>query len=86
MLAWTLTLHSLVLTDGTDYKARVCQLTFDSGSTAGDTSCVDIVIIDDDVKEANESFIFALCAGGDDDVHIDDFHADVHIWDDDSMS
>ena len=49
-------------------------------------SCVYIDIIDDEYKEDNETFVFALCAGGDDAVHIDDFYAPVYIYDDDSKS
>ena len=58
-------------------------MSFESGSTAGNVDCVDIGIIDDDCKERNESFVFALCAGGDPSVHIDDFYSDVYIIDND---
>lgn len=51
----------------------------------GNTSCTEIDIINDNVKESNESFVFALCAGGDESVHIDDFYADVYILNEDSM-
>lgn len=45
--------------------------------------CVGIDIVDDDYKEDNESFVFALCPE-DDEAHIDDFYARVYIIDDDS--
>ena len=58
-------------------------MTFESGSAAGTVDCVNIGIISDDSKEANESFVFALCAGGDPSVHIDKRYADVYIIDED---
>ena len=73
----------LCSSDYTDYEGRVCRLTFESGSMSGAVDCVDIEIIDDDYKEENESFVFALCAGGDPSVHIDNFYADVYIIDED---
>ena len=57
---------------------------FLSGSTTGDKQCVNITIIDDNYKEENESFVFAICAGGEESVHIDDFYANVYIIDDES--
>ena len=59
---------------------------FSSGSVAGDEQCVEIVIIDDDCKEDNESFVFAICAGGDPAVHIDDFYSNVYIIDQDGKN
>ena len=73
----------LCSSDYTDYEGRVCRLTFESGSMSGAVDCVDIEIIDDDYKEQNESFVFALCAGGDPSVHINNFYADVYIIDKD---
>ena len=55
---------------------------FLSGTSAMDRQCVDIAIINDDCKEENESFVFSIGAGGDASVHINDFHADVYIIDD----
>ena len=49
----------------------------------GDSSCVDIAICDDQIKEKNESFMFGLCAKGDKDIEIYYRFADVHIIDDD---
>ena len=69
--------------DYTDYEGRMCRLTFESGSMSGAVDCVDIEIFDDDYKEENESFVFALCAGGDPSVHIDKLYADVYIIDED---
>ena len=77
------TKNNVCSSDGTDYYGSTCRLTFESGSMDGAAECVDIDIIDDDYKEENESFIFAICAGGDPSVHIDDFYADVYIIDDD---
>ena len=48
--------------------------------------CVDVLLIDDRVKEMNESFTFGICPIRDDDVHIEDFFAEVTIGDDDSKS
>ena len=58
-------------------------MTFESGSAAGTVDCVNIGIISDDSKEANESFVFGLCAGGDPSVRIDKCYADVYIIDED---
>ena len=69
--------------DSSDYEGRMGRLSFESGSTAGTVDCVDVGIIDDVCKERNESFVFALCAGGDPSVHIDDFYSDVYIIDND---
>ena len=67
--------------DGADYVGNMGQLTFESGSTAGDVDCVNIGIINDACKERNESFVFALCAGGEPFAHIDAFFAGVYIVD-----
>ena len=71
--------------DGADYVGNMGQLTFESGSTAGDVDCVDIGIINDECKERNESFVFAICAGGEPFAHIDYFFADVYIVDEEGM-
>ena len=63
-----------------DYEGMEC---FQAGSSMGDSSCVDIAIRDDQIKEKNESFVFGLCAGEDKDVEICYRYADVHIIDDD---
>ena len=69
-----------------DYEGRTSYVKFSSGSVAGDEQCIDIVIIDDNCKEDNESFVFAICAGGDPAVHIDDFYSNVYIIDQDSKN
>ena len=68
--------------DYTDYEGGVSYVRFLSGTSAMDRQCVDIAIINDDCKEENESFVFSIGAGGDASVHINDFHADVYIIDD----
>ena len=70
--------------DGFDYDGRKEQLSFASGSASGAFECVDIEIIEDRIKERNETFVFSLSAGGDEAVHIIDHYATVHILDDDS--
>ena len=69
--------------DGSDYYGIEHFLEFQAGLSAGDSSCVDITIHDDQIKEKNESFVFALCAEGEEDVEIYYRFADVHIIDDD---
>ena len=69
--------------DVRDYEGMLNILEFQAGSSMGDSSCVDIAIRDDQIKEKNESFVFGLCAGGDKDVEIFYRFADVHIIDDD---
>lgn len=62
------------------------ELHFGPGSVQGDLECVDISLIDDYVKEVNESFTFAICPIRDEDAHIANFCAEVEIEDDDSKS
>lgn len=69
-----------------DYESLIGRLTFEAGSGQGDSVCVTIEIVDDDVRESIASFVFALCEAGDEDVNIIDCYADVNIIDDDSES
>ena len=71
-----------------DFEPRACNLTFGPGNSTGDVDCADITIINDDYKEENESFTFAICPD-DDAAHLlgpDSAFADVYIIDDDSKS
>ena len=74
----------VLILDPDDYQGSASFITFVSGSTTGDREYVNIVIVDDDFKELNESFVFAICAGGDASAHIDDFSANVYIVDEES--
>ena len=74
----------VLILDPDDYQGNASYVTFVSGSTTGDRQYVNIVIVDDDFKEKNESFVFAICAGGDASAHIDDFSANVYIVDEES--
>ena len=71
---------------GTDYIGITGDLIFAPGSAQGDFECVYIPLIDDYVKELNESFTFAICPIRDEDVHITNFCAEVEIVDDDRKS
>lgn len=73
---------TFLLIDESDYESSFGVLKFEAGSW-GDSSCVDIVIVIDDVKEKNETFVFAICEGGDKDIDICYNFADIHIIDDD---
>ena len=68
-----------------DLLGSECQLHFESDSVSGVVECIEIVIIDDDLKEDNESFLIFLSPGRDKAVHLVNSHADVHIIDDDCM-
>ena len=73
--------------DGNDFDGVLSILTFEPQDIVGDMECVRIDIIDDDYKEDNESFTFAIRAEDDSDiVHINDFSADVYIIDDDGKA
>ena len=61
------------------------QLHFESDSVSGVVECIEIVIIDDDLKEDNESFLIFLSPGRDKAVHLVNSHVEVHIIDDDCM-
>ena len=76
--------------DESDYESSSGELTFEASfgnlSEVGDSECVDVVIVNNDIKEYNESFVFAICSGGDDDVEICEREANVLIIDEDSKS
>ena len=76
--------------DESDYGSISCELTFEASfgdlSGVGDSECVDVVIVNNDIKEYDESFVFAICSGGDDDVEICEREANVLIDDEDSKS
>ena len=85
IMLWYTTPQNYYFSDIADYVESSGRLTFESGSVAGDVECVDIGIIDDDCKEDNETFAFALCAGGDPSIHLGDFDADVYIIDNEGI-
>ena len=76
--------------DESDYGSTSGELTFEASfgdlSGVGDSECVDIVIVNNYIKEYDESFVFAICSGGDDDVEICEREANVLIDDEDSKS
>ena len=69
--------------DGDDYNRISGQFIFSSGSTDGNSECVDVGILNDDVLEATEFFTFAL-SFNDLAVDTDIPAADVYIEDEDS--
>ena len=52
---------------------------------SGAYECINISIVDDYIKEENESFLAVLSPGGDEAVHLASHYADVYIIDDDCM-
>jgi hypothetical protein len=68
-----------------DFVGGKYQLHFENGSVSGAIDCIDIEIIDDNIKEGNESFLVVLSPGGDEAVHLVNHYADVYIIDDDCM-
>ena len=71
--------------DEADFVGGKYQLHFENGSVSGAIDCIDIEIIDDYIKEGNESFLAVLSPGGDEAVHLVNHYADVYIIDDDCM-
>ena len=68
--------------DGDDYYSVSGEFIFSSGSTDGDSECVDVGIINDDVLELREFFTFAL-SSNDSAVDLCVPEADVYIIDED---
>ena len=67
-------------TAGTDYENTTGELFFKPGYTQGDMECTDILLhYEDSVGGMNESFTFAICPVHDEDVHIEDYFAQVII-------
>ena len=80
------TLHFLPCdTDGTDYESSEGYLVFEGGSSSGSVQCATVPIVNDEVKEDNESFTFAISAGGDGDIVLGRTRTEVYIVDDDGM-
>ena len=73
-------------TDGTDYESSEGYLMFEEVSNSGSVQCATVPIVNDEVKEDNESFIFVISAGGDSDVVLEKSSTDVSIIDNDGMS
>ena len=71
--------------DGVDYYSVSGEFVFSAGSTDGDSECVDVGIINDDVLEATEFFTFALSTN-DSAVDLCVPDADVYIIDEDGKS
>ena len=78
----SLTCRYFLCSDGDDYYNVTGQFIFSSGSIAGDSECVDVGIINDDVLELREFFTFALCSE-DSAVNLCIQSADVYIDDED---
>ena len=68
--------------DGDDYNSVSGEFIFSSGSTDGDSECVDIGIVNDDVLEATELFTLSLFSN-DSAVDVCVQTADVYIDDED---
>ena len=69
--------------DETDFLGSKYPVLFDSTSVPGTVECIDLEIIDDYVKEDNESFVAVLSPKGDEAVHLLNHYAYVYIIDDD---
>ena len=65
-----------------DYISSSTTVIFPSGSTSGDTKCVNITLIEDDALEGNLSFTVSLTTS-DPDVMILISTATIHITDND---
>ena len=76
--------------DESDYESSSGELTFAASfgnlSRVGDSECVDIVIVNDDINEFYESFVFVLCTGGNYFVEISERETNIYIYDEDSKS
>ena len=70
--------------DGVDYYSVSGEFVFSAGSTDGDSECVDVAIINDDVLEVTELFTFALFSN-DSAVDLLIPRADVYIIDEDGQ-
>ena len=77
--------HILSL-DETDFLGSKYPVLFGSTSVPGTVECIDLEIIDDYVKEDNESFVAVLSPKGDEAVHLMNHYAYVYIIDNDRMS
>ena len=71
--------------DETDFLGSKYPVLFGSTSVPGTVECIDLEIIDDYVKEDNESFVAVLSPRGDEAVHLLNHYAYVYIIDDDRM-
>ena len=78
--------HSTCDTDGTDYESSEGYLIFEEGSSSGSVQCATVPIVNDEVKEDNESFTFAISAGGDGDIVLGRTRTEVYIVDDDGTN
>ena len=58
---------------------------FEGGSSSGSVQCATVPIVNDEVKEDNESFTFAISAGGDGDIVLGRTRTEVYIVDDNGM-
>ena len=86
ILVYKVALLTYVLAaDGTDYEDGANSVTFDAGSSSGSEECVNVTMIDDNVKEENESFLFVISPGGDGAVVLGISSADVLVTDDDGQ-
>ena len=70
--------------DGVDYYSVSGEFVFSAGSTDGDSECVDVAIINDDVLEVTELFTFALFSN-DSAVDLLIPRTDVYIIDEDGQ-
>ena len=70
--------------DETDYIRIEGSLTFEANSSSGTLECTSVPIVDDELKEENESFIFVI-SSSDDAVRLDVTTTDIHITDDDGV-
>ena len=59
---------------------------FEGGSSSGSVQCATVPIVNDEVKEDNESFTFAISAGGDGDIVLGRTRTEVYIVDDDGTN
>ncbi len=71
-------------TENADYSPVVSQqVTFPAGSGVGSQQCINIVIVNDNINEANEQFSLSLTAGQNSEIG-NPGAATVTIIDDDS--
>ena len=72
-------------TDETDYESGTGYLKFEAGSSSGAVVCTIVTVVDDEVKEEKESFLFVISPGGDGAIVLEEASTDVYILDDDGM-
>ena len=68
---------------GSDYFSDLSSIIFDSESPDNTTRCVNIIILDDDALEGNQTFALTLTTA-DPDVILGTTETDITITDDDS--